>query len=148
VEIVQGRERRMAYLPTSPEIHMKKALGLGWTDIFELKNCFRKGEFSPHHENEFIMLEWYRGFAGLEMILEDLQALLVELEIPQPRHLTMAQLFAEILGFNLQPATSAGELRELCARLGVHFLEEDSFNDLFHRLLIDRIEPRSRPWVP
>ncbi len=57
-----GDVKHTAFLPTSPEIHLKKALALGWTDIFEIKNCFRKGDFSTPHEAEFLMLEWYRGF--------------------------------------------------------------------------------------
>jgi elongation factor P--(R)-beta-lysine ligase len=42
----------------------------------------------------------------------------------------------------LPPATTREELLALCDRLGLHALDEDSFNDLFHRLLIDHIEPK------
>src|SRR6185312_8810878 len=34
VEVVKGRERHTVYLPTSPEIHLKKAMAFGLTDIF------------------------------------------------------------------------------------------------------------------
>lgn len=148
-EIVYGRTKRTAYLPTSPEIHLKKALARGWTDIFEIKNCFRKGEFSTHHEAEFLMLEWYRGFAGLDMIEADLKDLISVLanagwvDGGQVHiHTTdFATLFRDMVDFELTPQTSAPELRTLCRDLDVHFTDDDTFNDLFHRLVIDRIEP-------
>ncbi|MGZ6480060.1 MAG: EF-P lysine aminoacylase EpmA, partial [Bdellovibrionales bacterium] len=155
VEIKRGRESQVAYLPTSPEIHLKKALAQGWTDIFEIKSCFRKGEFSPHHENEFHMLEWYRGFADLERITLDLRELLKECVrtgfthgVSEPQVITFKKLFHELLAFDLHPATTREELRLLCDRLGIHALEDDSFNDLFHRLLIDKIEPKFKAMGP
>lgn len=155
VEVTRGREKLTAYLPTSPEIHLKKAMAEGLTDIFEIKPCFRRGEFSPHHENEFHMLEWYRGFADLEMIKEDLQALIEHAARegfvsapPAPRVTTFKNLFAEFLRFDLKPETTREELRKLCADKGIHALDDDSFNDLFHRLLIDVIEPRFKEMGP
>lgn len=168
-EVTKGRLKTTAYLPTSPEIHLKKAMARGWTDIFEIKTCFRRGEFSSHHENEFLMLEWYRAFADLVMIEEDLRQLVATLaaegwvsggedsEIAGPaangagrrssasppsiQVTDFARLFREILKFELAPRTTQQELRELCDRLSLYNAADDSFNDLFHRLLIDRIEP-------
>lgn len=141
--VTRARETRVAYLPTSPEIHLKKAISEGWTDIFEIKNCFRRGEFSPHHENEFLMLEWYRAFDDLTLVEQDLRELVASLsEESFEIHSTgFAELFRDVLSFNLTPATTANELRGLCVALGIHNVPGDSFNDLFHRLLIDRIEP-------
>jgi lysyl-tRNA synthetase class 2 len=117
-------------------------------DIFEIKNCFRRGEFSPHHENEFAMLEWYRGFAGLEMIEKDLLKLLETLANEgwvtgglSPVQITdFKTLFQEHLHFELTPQTTCEDLRNLCQSLKVESLADDTFNDLFHRLLIDRLE--------
>ena len=39
-------------------------------------------------------------------------------------------------------------MRTLCTRLGLYFQESDSFNDLFHRVLIDRLEPRFPEFGP
>jgi elongation factor P--(R)-beta-lysine ligase len=149
VTVSKGREKRTAYLPTSPEIHLKKAMATGRSDIFEIKPCFRSREFSQHHENEFYMLEWYRGFADLALIEDDLRALLAALTTasfskatPAPKVTTFKKLFAELLHFDLHPATTHEELRVLCEHLGLHALDDDSFNDLFHRLLIDHIEPK------
>jgi len=133
------------YLPTSPEVHLKKALAHGSTDIFEIKPCFRKGEVSPHHQPEFTMLEWYRGFADLQMIERDLRGLLQFLapETPvEPQVTTFAQLFKEEFGFRLTPLTTASHLRALLQDQMIHCLEEEGFTDLFHRALIERIEPK------
>lgn len=155
-EVALGRLRSTAYLPTSPEIHLKKAMARGWSDIFEIKNCFRKGESSAHHENEFLMLEWYRGFDDLTLVEQDLRELVSTLaeegwvigaEVGQATgsvaigSTDFAELFRDVLQFKLTPETTIEELRGLCEWLGIHHIAGDSFNDLFHRILIDRIEP-------
>ncbi len=138
------------YLLTSPEVHLKKALANGWTDIFELKTCFRKGEYSQAHEPEFTMLEWYRAYADLELILADLFALVGDvcgLKTP-PRVTTFRELFLQEFGFSLTPQTSAVELRELLRSNSIHYLEDEEFTDLFHRLLIERIEVKLKGMGP
>ena len=148
-EVVMGKHRVTAYLPTSPEISLKKAMALGWTDIFEIKNCFRKGEFTTVHDNEFLMLEWYRAFDNLMLIEQDLLALfniLGEEGWIQEGKLKVdetdfAALFQTLFDFHLTPRTTTDELRTLCEDLSIHNIEDDTFNDLFHRIMIDRVEP-------
>lgn len=149
VALSLGKHKQTAYLPTSPEISLKKAMAEGWTDIFEIKNCFRNGEFTTHHSPEFLMLEWYRAFDNLLLIEEDLRAL-VELlaeegwikggpvEIDK---LTFATIFRMLFDFTLTPRTTHEELTELCKSLSIHHVADDTFNDLFHRIMIDRIDP-------
>lgn len=130
------------HLPTSPEIHLKKLLSAGFTDIFEIKNCFRSEELSQHHEPEFSMLEWYRAFADLRMIEDDLRRLVAGIApgIEFVR-LSLPTLFQEHLDFNLRPDTSAEDLRALCKRQGVEVAEDDIWDDLYTRLVIEKIEP-------
>lgn len=129
------------FLPTSPEIHLKKALAQGWSDIFEIRPCFRKDERSAHHASEFMMLEWYRGFAGLEAVIADLQALLHKIGAPAARETDFAEVFNDTLGFKLTPHTTREGLWRLCADLNLDRDESDTFTDLFHRLMIEKIEP-------
>lgn len=136
-ELTRGKQVRKVYLPTSPEIHLKKAMAIGLTDIFEIKSCYRRGEFSPHHENEFLMLEWYRGYSNLDLVIEDLRGM-VKADVLVT---DFASLFREELGFELKPSTSREELRQLCVKLSIHTHESDTFTDLFHRLMIEKIEP-------
>ncbi|MGE0527209.1 MAG: amino acid--tRNA ligase-related protein, partial [Bdellovibrionales bacterium] len=140
----------------SPEIHLKKALTGGWTDIFEIRPCFRNGERSPHHESEFFMLEWYRAFADLSWIEQDVRDLIAVLGtegwiqggVPRLETTDWETLFAELFGFSLRPDSSTEELSRLCGSTGIHYAQDDTFNDLFHRLVIERIEPELKSRGP
>jgi lysyl-tRNA synthetase class 2 len=138
-----------AFLPTSPEIHLKKALCRGWTDIFEIKSCFRKGERSSLHREEFQMLEWYRAFSDLDQIVADLQALLEFLDkagwVRDRSVLLERTSFQEILArqldFSLTARTDREEWVRLCERLQIDFSDNDSSDDLFHRVWFEKLEP-------
>lgn len=67
-----------AYLRTSPELHMKRLLAAGYSRIYQLGPCFRRGEFGARHHPEYSMLEWYRTDADYRDILLDAKALLQE----------------------------------------------------------------------
>ncbi len=145
-----GSFRREFFLPTSPEFHLKKMLTLGWTKIFEFKSCFRNGEIGPHHQPEFLMLEWYRAYADLDSIANDVEQLLLELcarfcpesAPPTLARTTMVDLFAQhFSGFALRADTSRAELIDLAERIGVCVSPDDDWNDVFFRIFIDKIEP-------
>jgi lysyl-tRNA synthetase class 2 len=63
------------YLITSPEYQMKRLLAAGMERIYQTCRCFRAGEDGPHHQREFTMLEWYRGWEDLDAIAADTEAL-------------------------------------------------------------------------
>jgi len=63
------------YLITSPEYQMKRLLAAGLERIYQVCKCFRAGEHGVHHAGEFTMVEWYRGFAGLDAIVRDTEEL-------------------------------------------------------------------------
>jgi lysyl-tRNA synthetase class 2 len=63
------------WLITSPEFQMKRLLAGGFERIYQVCKCFRAEEEGHQHAGEFTMLEWYRGWAQLDEILEDTQAL-------------------------------------------------------------------------
>ena len=124
-----GKKRMTCFLPTSPETALKKLLCLGWTDIFEIKKCFRNGELSLSHQPEFYMLEWYRAFFSLNDLMEETAALLKCLSRQKffkgafrpPRATTVADLFEERLNFRLKPETSEKELAQIAFQHQIPF---------------------------
>lgn len=147
--VENGCSRLKAFLPTSPEIGLKKLLAERAQSIFEIKKCFRNGERSPHHYPEFWMLEWYRIFVPLEALKRDLINLVSYLSdrncIPstflRPHQSSMAQLFKEFLQFELKPDTSVQELQNLCVLHNLNSGSITNWNDFFHLLFLDKIEP-------
>jgi elongation factor P--(R)-beta-lysine ligase len=131
------------FLITSPEFHLKKALAAGLPRIFEIAKCFRNREVGNHHRVEFHMLEWYRSFASLQEIAEDVQALMEALS-PKTKLIrtTMRELFEQQLAVRLTPEMTREQLANEAVRLEVRFTDDDSFDDIFHRLFLEKLEPR------
>ena len=134
-----------AYLPTSPELHLKKMLAGGYERIFEIRPCFRKGEISERHQPEFWMLEWYRAFHDLEQIIQDTLHLIefVGGDVSGFQRKTMAQLFLEKLDFTLTPTTSISELKALADRVGLgeNVRNFEIWDDVFYFLFLEKVEP-------
>lgn len=136
------------YLPTSPEIHLKRLLCRGFERIFEIRPCFRNDPKTGRHLKEFLMLEWYRTQSQLVDLISDIQGLLSHLQEKglwphdiQIQHKTFASLFQEHFRFSFTAKTTQMELRSLLKEQGLHFTPEDSKEDLIHRLLLEKFEP-------
>ncbi|MEK6556525.1 MAG: EF-P lysine aminoacylase EpmA, partial [Bdellovibrionota bacterium] len=152
-ELVVGSKKQKLFIPTSPELHLKQLLAHDYTDIFEIKTCLRNGEVTQIHQPEFQMLEWYRAYSNLSLIINDLIGLLQSFspEIGAEQAVDVSPisfLFEKHLGFKLTPITTRNELIELCKTAKVDWSETDSWDDLFHRLMFERIEPKIDPNVP
>jgi lysyl-tRNA synthetase class 2 len=66
------------YLITSPEFHLKRLLGEGFTRIYQICHCFRKGERTLLHNPEFTMLEYYATDCPLEDLMRELEMIIWE----------------------------------------------------------------------
>lgn len=147
-ELKIGSHRQKLYLPTSPELHLKKALAQGLPKIFELKPCFRNGEMSDRHSPEFLMLEWYRAFSDLSQIQSDVRDLILflaeKLEVNAPSSFsleTVSQSFKRILGYELSPFTTREQLVALSNELDLRVRNDDTWDDLFSQIMVEKIEP-------
>jgi lysyl-tRNA synthetase class 2 len=146
---LMGRgERATLYLATSPEYHLKKALGIGAEKIFELTRAFRNGELGVQHSPEFEMLEWYRQPGTYEEIAKDVEGLLIflwkhfhESKI-KIRHKKVSECFAEH-EIDLEEAQKdLAKFRQRLSSLKVECNSSDSFSDLFHRAFMQLIESK------
>jgi elongation factor P--(R)-beta-lysine ligase len=77
-EIAGGDRGVPRWLITSPEYQMKRLLADGWSRIYQIAPCFRRGEVGTCHNPEFSMLEWYRADAGVEDVIRDTEQLVAE----------------------------------------------------------------------
>lgn len=142
IELKWGSKTKTMFLPTSPELTHKKMLSAGWTDIYEIRSCFRNGEVSEQHQPEFTMLEWYRAYTDLRLIQQDVEVVFkscgVHIEFETA---TIADLFKQYLKLDLQPQTSKDVLQKALEEMGEKPGADETFDDLFHRAFIQFIEP-------
>lgn len=153
------------YLHTSPEFACKKLLSAGETRIFTLSHVLRNRELGPLHQPEFTMLEWYRAGATADDLMRDCADILncaaeatgtrlVNYRdcICDPRatpdRLSVADAFSRFTGIDLlatiapDGGTDRDRLLAETTRLGLRTSDDDSWSDLFSRILSDRVEPR------
>ncbi|MCC8428177.1 EF-P lysine aminoacylase GenX [Reyranella aquatilis] len=146
-------EARERWLHSSPEFAMKKLLAGGLPRIFQFARVFRNAEGSALHHPEFTMLEWYRTGVGYEAIMDDCAALLACLGVDelqwdgqvcdphaQPERLTVAEAFARHAGVDL--FATAGNAEALSGASGVPMHAGDSWEDVFFRIMFEKIERR------
>lgn len=147
------------YLHTSPEFSAKKLIAAGETRIVDFARVFRNREVSPLHHPEFTMLEWYRAGEPYEALMTDCAALLrLSAEVTEvkafrwrdrfmdpfaaPERLTLQEAFERHAGIDLKATgEDAGALGAEAARIGVRIAADDSWSDVFSRILSERIEP-------
>ena len=67
-------------LHTSPEIAMKRLLAAGYEKIFQLCRVWRGDERGGRHLPEFTMLEWYQNGVDYNVLMEECEALLLDIE--------------------------------------------------------------------
>lgn len=159
---ILGEGEETLWLRTSPELAIKRLLVAGAGPVFEIARVWRNGEVSPRHSPEFTMLEWYRPAASLDELMDETEAYLRAMLPPQATHrgtstdlslpferLTVAEAFHRHCGGLdiLETLNTAGEgdaaaLREAATRSGVPPREGEGWEDLFFRLLLERIEPQ------
>lgn len=153
-----GHEKKL-YLHTSPEFAMKKILAETHKPLYQLARVWRNGEGSLTHQCEFTMLEWYRPHASLADLMDETELLLkslfpqrlethntvLDFTVPFER-LTMQQAFKQYVGVDLLACGS--DEKKLASQAQTELRASENWEDLFFRLLLERIEPfigRTRP---
>jgi len=160
--VTPAAERARLYLHTSPEFAAKKLLAAGERRIFEFARVFRNRERGTLHYPEFTLLEWYRAGEPYTAVMDDCAALLALAAetagtrqfvfrgrgadpFASPERLAVAEAFARFAGIDLLATIRAEPDRDaLLAQAraaGVRCANDDSWSDVFSRVLVERIEP-------
>ena len=163
IEAPDGDRSRLM-LRTSPEFACKKLLAAGETRIFEFARVFRNCERGALHHPEFTLLEWYRTNEPYDVLMADCTALLagaaeavgtrqlsfrgrISDPFAEPERLTVAEAFKKFADIDLLATITANEVdaEGFAAQLqtaGVRMAVDDTWSDMFSRVLVEKIEPR------
>ena len=165
--------RTPLYLHTSPEFACKKLLAAGERRIFDFARVWRNRERGALHHPEFTLLEWYRAEEPYEQLMADLHALVaLAAETAgterfsfrgrdcdpraEPQRLSVAEAFDRLADIDLlatveaNGATDRDALAAAAQGSGVRVAGDDTWSDVFSRVLVERIEPHlgeGRPTV-
>ena len=158
-----SRRETPLYLHTSPEFACKKLLAAGEARIFTFAKVFRNRERSPLHHPEFTMLEWYRAGEDYATLMADCEALLRiaaeatgrwdwsfrtrRCDIERSRDVTtLHQAFVRYAEISLDDCFVGANvdlvaMKREVARIGMRVADDDTWSDLFSRVLAEKIEP-------
>ncbi|MGH6779295.1 MAG: EF-P lysine aminoacylase EpmA [Bradyrhizobium sp.] len=155
--------RMTRYLRTSPEFACKKLLAAGERRIYEFARVFRDRERGDLHLPEFTMLEWYRADDPYEAVMADCLAVIAHAAeitgtasfsfrgrtadpFAEAERVTVASAFAHYAGVDLLATVTGGEgdrtALATAARDRVRISDNDTWSDIFSKLLVEHIEPQ------
>ena len=150
------------YLRTSPEFACKKLLAAGEPRIVEFAKVFRNRERGALHHPEFTLVEWYRAGEPYTELMSDCAAILAETAkaagtrqfsfrgrsadpFAEPERMSVAEAFARFAEIDLLATLHPGgndrpALAEAARASGVRVAADDTWGDIFSRVLVERVE--------
>jgi len=136
-----GTGMQSLYLSPSPEFAMKRLLANGSGPIYQISHVFRDAECGRLHNPEFTLLEWYRPDFDEHKLMDEIDALLLELHIASAHRQKYAEVFYQ--GTGLDPhRTDTQLLQQLAREQGLVDGREDRailLDFLFNRLVAERL---------
>lgn len=152
------------YLRTSPEFACKKLLAAGEPRIVEFARVFRNRERGALHAPEFTLVEWYRSGESYGSLMADCAAILREAAqaagtwhfsfrgrsadaFAEPQRLSVAEAFGRYARIDLLATLGEGgadraALASAAVTAGIRIADDDTWGDIFSRVLVERIEPK------
>jgi lysyl-tRNA synthetase class 2 len=156
--------RHRLYLHTSPEMTCKMLLAAGLDRLFTLGPVFRNRERGRLHHPEFTMLEWYAAGQSLDHLIADCSDLLrmaaraADLSaftyrgqrsdpFAEPDEVTVSDAFRRYAQIDLDrylpsEPDALSRFAEAARQLGLRVADDDTWSDLFSKILTAFIEPQ------
>ncbi len=157
--IAPDASRTQLYLHTSPEFAAKKLLAAGEKRLFTFARVFRNRERGVLHHPEFTMLEWYRADEPYGALIGDCAALMAAAgeaggtqsfryrgrtadPFAAPERLAVAEAFGRYANIDLLAVLDDHDALVAAAKgQGIRVAADDTWGDVFSRVLVERIEP-------
>ncbi len=151
--------RSPLYLHTSPEFACKKLLAAGEALLFTFARVFRNRERGALHAPEFTMLEWYRANEPYESLMRDCADVLAAAAeaahtkvfrfrglsadpFARIEKVTIAEAFLRFSDIDLLTTLDDRDALAAAARAqDIRVADDDTWSDIFSRVLVERIEP-------
>jgi len=163
--IATDASRKRLYLHTSPEFACKKLLAAGERRIFTFAQVYRNRERGVLHAPEFTMLEWYRAEESYDAVIADCLAILKlageaagatqfhfrdrsSYVSETAERITVAEAFAQYADIELARSLESDgsprrdALAQTATKAGIKIAADDTWSDIFSRVLTERVEPR------
>lgn len=157
-ETPQG-DKQSLFLHTSPEFAMKRIMAELHQPVYQLARVWRNKEGGATHSPEFTMLEWYHPHCSLAELMDETEQL-CKILFPQQiyyqnqkirfdasfERLTIQEAFQKFVGVDI--LSLSDDPKKLADAVGCSLRQHETWEDLFFRLLLERIEPnigRDRP---
>lgn len=158
-----GRSDQRGFLITSPEYALKKLIAGGLGSCFEITKSFRNDEgISSSHNHEFTILEWYHVEGDYTDVMSDFEALMLAIlrqlssqpedttltyrgksyDVSAPwERLSVAEAFQKYAGLSESELLDEKRLVEITRAQGLTDEERVTWEEAFHLLLLNKIEP-------
>lgn len=164
----RGRGPELWLVP-SPELWMKRLLGRGSGDIYQIARCFRNGDFGgPVHNPEFRLLEWYTTRGDYRRSIEVAETLFSRLReagesegwfadrqradrlSPPFARLSMEEAFHRFAGVELSLCRDVESMVSAGQKAGIAMPADCTWEQAFHVVFLSAVEPalpRGKPLV-
>lgn len=147
--------KQTLYLHSSPEFDMKKLLVAGAKDIYQICKVYRNAETTKRHSPEFSMIEWYRAGGDYRDMMSDCEGLLRHCAeslgiskymnadpFKQWQRISVAEAFQHYAGIDLGAFLSDTDgFNSAISKAGIRTAPDDTWEDLFFRVMLEKIEP-------
>lgn len=127
------------FMHPSPELCMKRLLSAGYSMIFQICKCYRKGERGKHHLPEFTILEWYRAGADYMDLMTECEEMIRFVAADLEREDKIEYMGKSI---DLRGPWERMTMSEAFKRYSPIPLEEALGSDRFDEIMVLEIEPR------